>query len=109
MDRNDAGRRGLREAQLADRLARAEAARSLAASPLPGRTLSEEETALLFSLLDVALGARVPVSGRVPATGSTLGVRMTLTPQDSSTAVETVRGVLRLDRMALTVTPAGGR
>jgi uncharacterized protein (TIGR02677 family) len=108
LDRNEAGRRRMRDAQLADRLARAEAARSLAGSPIEGRTLSEEETALLFSLLDVALGARVPVSGRVPATGSTLGVRMTLTPGDTSTAVETVRGVLRLDRMALTVTAAGG-
>lgn len=108
LDRNDAGRRRLREAQLADRLARVAAAHTLAGSPIEGRTLSEEETALLFSLLDVALGARVPVSGRVPATGSTLGVRMTLTPNDTSTAVETVRGVLRLNRMALTVTTVTG-
>lgn len=108
LDRNDAGRRRLRDAQLADRRAQAAAALSLAGSPIEGRTLTEEETSLLFSLLDVALGARVPVSGRVPATGSTLGVRMTLTPHHRSTAVETVRGVLRLDRMALTVTPVAG-
>ena len=108
LDRNDAGRRRLRDAQLADRRAQAAVAQSLAGSPIEGRTLSEEETALLFTLLDVALGARVPVSGRVPATGSTLGVRMTLTPHDTSTAVETVRGVLRLDRMTLTVSPVAG-
>jgi hypothetical protein len=97
----------LRATQLADRSARTGAAGSLTSSPLAGRILSEPETALLFSLLDVALGARVPVSGRVPATGSTLGVRLTLVPQEQSTAVETVRGVLRLDRMALTVSASG--
>jgi uncharacterized protein (TIGR02677 family) len=107
LDRNEAGRRRLRATQLADRSARTGAAGSLTSSPLAGRILSEPETALLFSLLDVALGARVPVSGRVPATGSTLGVRHTLVPQEQSTAVETVRGVLRLDRMALTVSASG--
>lgn len=108
LDRNEAGRRRLRDAQVADRIARVAAAQSLAGSPLDGRTLSEEETALLFSLLDVALGARVPVSGRTPATGSTLGVRLTLLPNPTSTAVRTVRGVLRLDRLALTVSPVAG-
>jgi hypothetical protein len=65
--------------------------------------LTEEETTLLLGLLDIALAARVPVSGRAVATGSSDGVRLTLTPTERSTAVATVRGTLHLDRMALTV------
>jgi uncharacterized protein (TIGR02677 family) len=108
VDRNEAGRRRLHDEQLARQRVRTEAAMSLAECGVAGRTLSEEETALLFGLLDIALGARVPVSGRAPSTGSTLGVRLTLTPAVTSTSVSTVRGVLHLDRLALTVTAAAG-
>jgi hypothetical protein len=108
VDRNEAGRRRLHDAQLAGQQVRTQAAMSLASSGVAGRTLSEEETALLFGLLDIALGARVPVSGQAPSTGSTLGVRLTLTPAPTSTSVVTVRGVLHLDRLAVTVSSAAG-
>jgi len=103
VDRNDASRRRLRDAQIARQRGRAAAARSLAEAGLTGRMLTEEETTLLLGLLDIALAARVPVSGRAVATGSSDGVRLTLTPTERSTAVATVRGTLHLDRMALTV------
>ena len=106
VDRNEAGRRRMLDAQHARQRAQLTAANSLAESGLLGRTLSEEETTLLFGLLDIALGARVPVSGQAVTTGSTLGVRLTLTPAAASTSVHTVRGTLHLDRLALTVTPA---
>ncbi len=109
IDRNDAGRRRMLDTQLADQRARSEAARSLADLGVTGRVLSDDETGLLFSLLDVALSARVPVSGRSSATGSTLGVRLTLTPAETSMSVSTVRGVLHLDRMELTIEPAATR
>jgi len=102
------GRRRMHDEQLARQQVRTQAAMSLAAGGVAGRTLSEEETALLFGLLDIALGARVPVSGQAPSTGSTLGVRLTLTPAPTSTSVVTVRGVLHLDRLALTVSSAAG-
>ena len=108
VDRNDPGRRRMLDAQVAEQQARSQAAGSLAEWGVADRTLSEEETALLFGLLDVALGARVPVSGQSPATGSTLGVRLTLTPAECSTSVSTVRGTLHLDRMTVTVSPAAG-
>ncbi len=108
VDRNEAGRRRLHDEQLAGQQVRTQAAMSLAALGVADRTLSEEETTLLFGLLDIALGARVPVSGQAPSTGSTLGVRLTLTPARTSTSVATVRGVLHLDRLALTVSAAAG-
>jgi hypothetical protein len=98
----------MHDEQLARQQVRTAAAMSLAAAGVAGRTLSEEETALLFGLLDIALGARVPVSGQAPSTGSTLGVRLTLTPAETSTSVVTVRGVLHLNRLALTVSSAAG-
>jgi uncharacterized protein (TIGR02677 family) len=106
VERNGAGRRRMFDAQMAELRARTEAASSLAALGVSDRILSDGETALLLGLLDVALGARVPVSGHTPATGSTLGVRLTLTPAEASTSVSTVRGVLHLNKMALTVGPA---
>jgi hypothetical protein len=85
-----------------------EAAASLAEAGLSdGRILTEEETALLLSLLDIALSARVPVSGRAPTTGSSHGVRLTLTPADTSISVHTVRGTLHLDRVNLTLSGPG--
>jgi hypothetical protein len=102
VDRNDAGRRRLHDAQAADQRTRAAAAASLASSGLSdGRVLTEEETTVLLALLDIALSARVPVSGRAPTTGSTHGVRLTLTPSDATTSVRTVRGILHLDRTNL--------
>jgi hypothetical protein len=65
-----------------------------------GRTLDEEETELLLTLLDVALSARVSVSG---VTGSAYGVKRTLSPHPESSTVDTVRGRLHLDRLTLSV------
>jgi hypothetical protein len=62
---------------------------------------------LLLSLLDIALSARVSVSGRAPTTGSSHGVRLTLTPSDVTTSVPTVRGTLHLDRMRLALSAPG--
>ena len=108
LERNEGGRRRLHETQAAEQQARAAAAVSLAASGLShGRVLTEEETALLLSLLDIALSARVPVSGRAPTTGSSHGVRLTLTPSDVTTSVPTVRGTLHLDRMSLALSAPG--
>jgi uncharacterized protein (TIGR02677 family) len=108
VERNEAGRRRLHDTQRAEQHARAEAASSLAEAGLSdGRILTEEETALLLSLLDIALSARVPVSGRAPTTGSSHGVRLTLTPADTSISVHTVRGTLHLDRVNLTLSGPG--
>lgn len=104
VERNDTGRRRLRERQLAEQQAQRAAARSLADGGLYGRTLGEEETTLLLSLLDLALSARVPVSGVLNASGSAHGVKLTLTPHPASTTVSTVRGRLHLDRLKLAVT-----
>lgn len=101
VERNESGVRRLRAAQLAEQEARNQAARSLAAG-VRDRTLDEEETVLLFELLDLALDARVPVSG-VTASGSAHGARLTLTPHPTPTTIETVRGRLHLDRHQVTV------
>lgn len=103
VDRNDASRRRLREAQLAEQRARRAAADGLARGGVYDRTLDEEETQLLLELLDVALGARVPVSGVTAATGSAYGVKLTLSPHGESTTVDTARGRLHLDRLAVSV------
>lgn len=103
VDRNEAGRSRMRAVQIAAARARSAAGRSLIEGGLADRVLSEAETVLLLGLLDIALSARVPVSGRAPATGSSDGIRLTLTPAGAATAVRTVRGVLQLDRMTLTV------
>jgi len=47
------------------------------------------------------------VSGRAPTTGSSHGVRLTLTPSDVTTSVPTVRGTLHLDRMSLALSAPG--
>ncbi|MFN2495479.1 MAG: TIGR02677 family protein [Pseudonocardiaceae bacterium] len=103
VDRNDAGRRRLRDRQLAERRARTAAAESLAAQGIDGRRLDEAETVLVLGLLDLALDARVAVSGVVGGSGSAYGVRLTLRPHPVSTTVRTVRGQLHLDRLALAV------
>lgn len=105
LDRNDAGRRRLRDQQVARRQEAAAAARSLAAQGIDGRVLDDAETELLLGLLDLALAARVAVSGVVGGSGSAYGVRLTLRPHPASTAVRTVRGRLHLDRLALVVSP----
>jgi len=108
LERNEASRRRLHDEQAAAQKARTAAAASLAASGLTdGHVLTEEETTLLLTLLDIALSARVPVSGRAPTTGSSHGVRLTLIPSDTSTSVPTVRGTLHLDRMSLALSAPG--
>jgi len=104
VQRNDASVRRLRDAQLAGQRARATAAKSLAAGGVYDRVLDEQETEVLLSLLNAALTARVPVSGRVnSSTGAENGVRLTLRPHDVSTTVETARGRLHLDRLQVSV------
>ena len=106
LDRNESGRRRLREDQIARQSARAAAAAALAKRGIANRVLSEEETVLLLGLMDIALAARVPVSGRSPTTSSSDGVRITLTPASRSSSVATVRGVLHLDRLSVILTDA---
>lgn len=104
VQRNDAGIRRLREEQLAGQRARASAAKSLASGGVHERVLDNAETDVLLSLLDAALTARVPVSGRVGgASGSGNGVKLTLTPHSESTVVHTARGRLHLDGLRVTV------
>lgn len=101
--RDPAAERRLRDRQLDRRRDRHAAATGLKEAGIAGRELTEAETALLFDLLDTALAARVPVSGRSPAAAGSDGVRLTLTPADTSSTVRTVRGSLHLDRMAVTI------
>jgi uncharacterized protein (TIGR02677 family) len=103
VERNDASRRRLREAQLVEQRARRAAAEALAVGGVYGRTLDEEETELLLGLLDIALSARVPVAGMT--SGSAYGVKLTLSPHPESSTVDTVRGRLHLDRLTLSVAP----
>jgi uncharacterized protein (TIGR02677 family) len=103
VDRNETTRRRLRDAQHAEQRARRAAAGGLARTGVYGRTLDEEETQLLLELLDVALTARVPVSGVTAASGSGYGVKLTVAPHPESTTVDTARGRLHLDRLTLTV------
>ncbi|MGI8867825.1 MAG: TIGR02677 family protein [Mycobacteriales bacterium] len=106
IERNDAGRRRLRADQLATQSQRTAAATALAVDGVAGRELDEAETRLLLQLLDLALSARVAVSSHLPLSGSagaSYGVRLTLRPQPTSTTVETVRGRIHLDRLALAV------
>ncbi len=106
LDRNESGRRRLREIQLARQLDRSAAARTLGEHGTVDRVLSEPETALLLSLLDIALSARAPVSGRVITTGSSDGVRLALRPAERACVVRTVRGTLQLDRLTVNLSPA---
>ncbi|MBY6679572.1 TIGR02677 family protein [Rhodococcus sp. BP-316] len=102
--RNDAGVRRLREEQLSVQRRRAQAARSLAEHGVYERDLTNEETDVLLGLLNAALTARVPVSGRVgSSTGSEGGVTLTLAPHEQSTVVRTERGLLHLERLSLTI------
>ncbi|MBJ8345624.1 TIGR02677 family protein [Antrihabitans sp. YC2-6] len=104
IQRNDASIRRLRDAQLQAQRSRAEAAASLRAGGVYDRILDEEETEVLLGLLNAALGARVPVSGRTQgSTGSGSGVKLTVTPHPRSTIVQTARGVLHLDGLEVSV------
>ncbi|QIS19820.1 TIGR02677 family protein [Nocardia terpenica] len=104
IQRNDAGIRRLREAQLDAQRARAEAARSLASADVHERELDERETEVLLRLLDAASTAWVPVSGKVSGTtGSDSGVTLTVTEHPGSTAVRTARGLLHLNNRKLVV------
>lgn len=105
--RNDAGVRRLRDVQLEKQRRRAVAAESLAAGGVRERTLSEPEVEVLLGLLDAALSARVPVSGRVrggaASSGTQHGVTVTLRTSDESTVVHTARGRLYLDGLSVEV------
>lgn len=105
IERDDDRRALLRAGQLKEQAERRSAANALASEGVYGRTLDEPETRALLALLDVALAARVPASRRVTAaSGSAHGVRLTLTPAEGSTTVDTVRGRLHLDGLCLEVT-----
>ena len=82
--------------QLAERAARAEAARSLLAGPLHERVLADAEVALLLRLLDRALQTRSVTSGRVHAASSEVGIRLRLRPDPAGSRVRTTAGVLTL-------------
>ncbi|MFI1917704.1 TIGR02677 family protein [Nocardia sp. NPDC020380] len=103
LQRNDAGIRRLRQAQLDAQRARAEAAQSLASADVHDRELDEGETEVLLRLLDAASTAWVPVSGRVSSTGSDSGVTLTVSEFDGSTVVRTARGLLHLNGRQLQV------
>ncbi|WP_433734639.1 TIGR02677 family protein [Nocardia sp. CA-129566] len=104
IQRNDAGIRRLREAQLEAQRARAEAAKSLAAADVHDRILDERETEVLLRLLDAASTAWVPVSGRIEGTtGSDSGVTLTVSEHPGSTVVRTARGLLHLNNRRLEV------
>jgi uncharacterized protein (TIGR02677 family) len=118
IERNEEQRQRLRAEQLKETAERRAAAARLACDGAYGRMLDEPETRALLGLLDLALAARVPVSravrpsGQQPAdpggysrpeagAGSAHGVRLTLRPVAGSTSVDTVRGRLHLDGLAL--------
>jgi len=106
VDRNDSGVRRLREKQLETQRRRAAAAAALASGGVRERELSEPEAEVLLGLLDAALSARVPVSGRVrdsEGSGSQHGVTLTLRPSGASTVVHTARGRLYLDGLDVEV------
>jgi uncharacterized protein (TIGR02677 family) len=107
IQRNDAGVRRLREKQLETQRRRSQAAKSLAAGGVRQRELSEPEAEVLLSLLDAALSARVPVSGRVRpdegSSGTQNGVKLTLRPSEESMVVRTARGSLYLDHLSVEV------
>ncbi len=103
IQRNDAGIRRLRQAQLEAQRERAAAARSLAAADVHEHALDERETEVLLRLLDAASTAWVPVSGRVGTTGSENGVTLTVSEHPGSTVVRTARGLLYLNNRRLEV------
>lgn len=110
VQRNDGGIRRLREQQLHEQRSRSAAARSLASDGVYERTLNQEETEVLLSLLNAALTARVRVSGRTGGgSGSDSGVKLTLSDSDVSTVVHTNRGRLHLDRLQLEIAQVVGR
>jgi uncharacterized protein (TIGR02677 family) len=104
IQRNDAGIRRLRQAQLDAQRARTAAALALAAGDVHDRELDERETEVLLRLLDAASTAWVPVSGRVGGTtGSDSGVTLTVSEYPGRTVVRTARGVLHLNNRRLEV------
>mgnify|MGYP002652423912 CR=1 FL=1 len=103
IQRNEAGIRRLREAQLAAQRARAAAAAGLAAGGIYERELDDAETDVLLTLLDAASTAWVPVSGRTGTSGSDSGVTITVTPCEGATTVRTARGLLHLNNRRIAV------
>ncbi|RMI32412.1 TIGR02677 family protein [Nocardia stercoris] len=103
IQRNDAGIRRLRQAQLDAQRTRAAAAAGLAAAGLDERVLDERETEVLLRLLDAASTAWVPVSGRTGTSGSDAGVTLTVREHPGSTVVATARGLLHLNNRRLEI------
>jgi uncharacterized protein (TIGR02677 family) len=109
IQRDDEAKERLRAEQFKATVQRRAATAQLASDGVYERVLDEPETQALFTLLGIALTARVPVSrtvtgGRGPlATGSADGVRLTLRPAPGRTTVRTVRGRLHLDGLAIEV------
>jgi len=104
--RDETARARLRERQLAERTRLTEAAGRLAETGLDQIVLDESQTVVLLRLLDAALIARSASGRAVPFAGVTLGVRLSLTPIEGVTTVQTHRGLLHLDGFALRVTAA---
>jgi uncharacterized protein (TIGR02677 family) len=109
LDRADAGRERLRNAQLAEERRLTQAATALAESGLEDQILDDAATTLLLRLLDRVLAARPGGAIRVPVVAAAFGIRLQLTPKpDTFTTVRTAHGRLRVDGYALTVTAQDG-
>ncbi|KUL29184.1 TIGR02677 family protein [Actinoplanes awajinensis] len=112
IDRSEAPRRVLRERQLADERRQTEAAAGLVEHQgLTGEkdsNLSDDQTAALRRLLDIALSARAAGRRDAPLAAAAFGVRLTLHPCPGRfSTVTTDAGRLHLDGYELTVTIAG--
>ncbi|MDP9799604.1 uncharacterized protein (TIGR02677 family) [Catenuloplanes nepalensis] len=105
VERAESSRRVLREQQVAEERAQAEAAGRLMHAG-PDDKLDAAQTTTLRRLLDIALAARKPGQSDKPLAAAAFGVRLTLTPRAGFATVETEEGRLHLDGYALTVTPA---
>ncbi|WP_245719030.1 TIGR02677 family protein [Micromonospora rhizosphaerae] len=102
--RADGARAMLRSRQLAARAAAEAAEAALADGGATGRTLDQDEVAVLLRLLTLALETRTVVSGRLlTARASTASLRITLTPSAAGSVVRTAHGRLHLPGVAIAV------
>jgi uncharacterized protein (TIGR02677 family) len=109
LDRAEADRARLRQAQLAEEGRLRHAAASLAETGLDSRVLDDAGTTLLLRLLDRVLSNRPAGTIRVPVVAAAFGIRLQLTPKPGTfTTVATAHGTLRIDGFALTVTAHRG-
>jgi uncharacterized protein (TIGR02677 family) len=111
LERSDARRAGLREAQLARERRFTDAAAVLAEDDLAARLdevpLDSVQKEVVLRLLDIALAARAAGVGSVPLVAAAYGVRLTLTPMPGEvTTIATVDGQLHLDGFVLSVSRA---